>query len=150
MEKRRQKDSAAQPPMDNDHGNEIIVRPLKTWDKPFPPFSFTIDSKEVDGVERLSIRFNLNPPLGDDKQTRVWNAIREKFGDGREFRKSDIEPLCEGVSPGYIKKLLTEWTTLNRIDRSGSNRDTRYRFLVSLMEEEMLPMSEPGTETLPG
>jgi hypothetical protein len=150
MEKRRRKDSAALPAEGNDHGNEIIVRPLKTWDKPFPPFSFTVDSEEVGGVERLAIRFNLNPVLGDDKLTRVWNAIREKFGDGAEFQKSDIAPLCEGVSPDYIKKLLTEWTGLNRLERFGFNRDTRYRLAGPLRDEESSSASEPGTEALPG
>jgi hypothetical protein len=133
--------------------NEIIVRSLKTWDKPFPPFAFTIDNKEVDGVERLLIRFNLNPPIGDDKQTRVWNVIREKFGGGRPFCKSDIELFSKGVSPGYIKKLLTEWVSLNRLERSGSNRDTRYRLAASFREtegEELSPTSEPETEVLPG
>jgi hypothetical protein len=133
--------------------NEIIVRPLKTWDKPFPPFAFTIGSKEVGGVERLSIHFNLNPPIGDDKQTRVWNVIREKFGNGRLFCKSDIELFSKGVSPGYIKKLLTEWVSLNRLERSGSNRDTRYRLAASFREtegEELSPISEPDTEALPG
>jgi KaiC/GvpD/RAD55 family RecA-like ATPase len=130
--------------------NEIIVRSLKTWDKPFPPFSFTIDNEEVDGVERLAIHFNLNPSIGDDKQTRVWNIIREKFGDGAEFCKNNIERFCEGVSSDYIKKLLTEWTGLNRIERFGSNRDTRYRLVASLREEELSSTSEPGTEVLPG
>jgi hypothetical protein len=130
--------------------NEIIVRSLKTWDKPFPPFSFTIDNEEVDGMERLAIRFNLNPSIGDDKQTRVWNSIRENFGDGAEFCKSDIERLCEGISPDYIKKLLTEWTGLNRIERFGSNRDTRYRLVASLREGELSSTCEPGTEALPG
>ena len=78
MEKRRQKDPAA----GIVHANEIIVRPLKTWDKPFPPFSFTIESEEIDGYERLAIRVYMNTPAGDDKQTRVWGVIREKFGDG--------------------------------------------------------------------
>jgi hypothetical protein len=150
MERRRRKDSAASPAEGNGHGNEIIVRPLKTWDKPFPPFSFTIDSEEVGDVERLAIRFNLNPALSDDKLTRVWNAIREKFGDGTEFQKSDIAPLCEGVSPDYIKKLLTEWTGLNRLERSGANRDTRYRLAEPLRDEESSSASEPGTEALPG
>jgi hypothetical protein len=155
MEKRRQKDSAALPIEGNGHGNEIIVHSLKTWDKPFPPFSFTIENEEINEVERLAIRFNLTPVVGDDKQTRVWNVIRENFGDGMEFRKSDVEPLCEGISPDYIKKLLTEWMGLNRIERLGSNRDTRYRFVaslrsVSLAEEEVLSASEPGTEVEPG
>jgi hypothetical protein len=140
--------------------NEIIVRPLKTWDKPFSPFSFTIDNEEADGEERLTISFNLSPTIGDDKQTRVWNAIRENFSDGAEFRKSDIGPLCGGISSNYIRKLLTEWTDLNRIERLGSNRDTRYRLAASLMEGE-LPLTsanphpvdatdaEPGKEAFP-
>jgi hypothetical protein len=136
MDKRRQKDPAA----GNVHANEIIVRPLKTWDKPFPPFSFAVESEEIDGVERLAIRFNLNPAFGDDKQTRVWNVIRENFS-GREFCKSDIEPLCPGVSSDYIKKLLSEWATLGRIERFGSNRDTRYKLAASLMEGK--PLSAP-------
>jgi hypothetical protein len=140
MEKCSKRDSAST----SESRNEIIVRSLKTWDKPFPPFSFMIDSEEVDGAERLSIRFNLNPATGDDKQTRVWHIIREKFGDGRSFCKSDIELHCEGISSGYIKKLLTEWTELNRIEKFGSNRDTRYRLAASLRERE------PGTEALPG
>jgi hypothetical protein len=150
MDKRRRKDSAALAAEGN--GNEIIVRPLKTWDKPFPPFSFTVDSEEVEGVERLVIRFNLNPALGDDKLTRVWNAIREKFGDGAEFQKSGIASLCEGVSPDYIKKLLTEWTGLGRLERFGANRDTRYRLAEPLRDEESssASASEPGTEALPG
>ena len=126
MEKLRQKNSPASLE-ENGHGGEIIVRSLKTWDKPFPPFSFTIDSEEFDGAERLSIKFNLIPAAGDDKQTRVWNAIRSNFSDGREFRKNEIEPLCAGISPDYIKKLLSEWTGLSRIERFGYNRDTRYR-----------------------
>jgi hypothetical protein len=150
MEKRRQKDSTALPMDDKGCSNEIIVRPLKTWDKPFPPFSFTIDSEEVDGAERLSIRFNLNPSAGDGKQTRVWSVIREKFGDGTKFQKSDIEHLCEGISPDYIKKLLTEWTGLDRLERFGANRDTRYRLAEPLREEEPSSASEPGTEELPG
>jgi hypothetical protein len=148
MEKRRRKDSAVLAAEGN--VNEIIVRPLKTWDKPFLPFSFTVDSEEVEGVERLAIRFNLNPALGDDKLTRVWNVIREKFGDGTEFQKSDIAPICEGVSPDYIKKLLTEWTGFGRLERLGANRDTRYRLSVPLRDEESSPASEPGTEALPG
>jgi hypothetical protein len=92
----------------------------------------------------------LNPAVGDDKQTRVWNVIRRIFGDGRLFCKSDIELHCEGISSGYIKKLLTEWTALNRIERSGSNRDTRYRLVVPLQEEKSLPTSEPATGALPG
>ena len=120
---------------ENEHGGEIIVRPLKTWDKPFPPFSFTIDSEEFDGVERLLIKFNLIPVIGNDKQTRVWNAIRTNFSDGREFRKNDIEPLCGGISPSYIKKLLSEWTGLSRVERFGSNRDTRYRLAKPFADE---------------
>jgi hypothetical protein len=153
MEKRRQKDSAAMSAEVNGNANEIIVRPLKTWDKPFLPFSFTIDSEEVDGVERLSIQFNLNPPAGDDKQTRVWSVIREKFGDGAEFQKGDIKLLCDGVSPDYIKKLLTEWTGLGRLKRFGSNRDTRYSLAAPLRDAERKEPSsahEAGTEALPG
>jgi hypothetical protein len=153
MEKRWQKDSTALSAEGNGHANEIIVRPLKTWDKPFPPFSFAIESEEIDGAERLSIRFNLNPSVGDDKQTRVWSVIRENFGDGMEFQKSDIEPLCEGVSPDYIKKLLTEWTGLGRLERLGANRDTRYRLaepLREVREAGSSSASEPGTEALPG
>jgi hypothetical protein len=122
--------------------NEIIVWPLKTWDKPFPPFSFTIDSEEIDGVERLSIQFNLNPAVEDDKQTRVWIAILENFNNGTGFRKSDIEPLCESISPDYIKKLLAGRASLNRIERLGSNRDTRYRFAAPLTEVHELSKSE--------
>jgi hypothetical protein len=150
MEKRRRKDSAALPIEGNCSADEIIVRPLKTWDKPFPPFSFTIDSEEVEGVERLSVSFNLNPPQGDDKQTRVWNVIREKFGDGEEFQKSDIAALCEGVSHDYIKKLITEWAGFGRLERFGANRDTRYRLAEPLRDEESPSASEPGTEALPG
>jgi KaiC/GvpD/RAD55 family RecA-like ATPase len=153
MEKRRQKDSATLPVEGSAHANEIIVRSLKTCDKPFPPFSFAIESEEADGIEHLSIRFNLNPPAGDDKQVRVWNVIREKFGDGTAFQKSDIRPLCEAVSPDYIKKLLTEWTDLGRLERFGSNRDTRYRLAASLREterKEPSPAHEAGTEALPG
>jgi hypothetical protein len=101
----------------------------------------------------LSIRFNLKPPAGDDKQTRVWNVIREKFGDGREFQKNDIEPLCGGISSGYIKKLLTEWTNLNRLERIGFNRDTRYSLAAPLREaeeEESSLASEPATEGVAG
>jgi hypothetical protein len=141
MEKRRRKDSAALPGEGDGRCNEIIVRPLKTWDKPFPPFSFTVESEDVDGVERLSIQFNLNPPVGDDKQTRVWSVIREDFSDNREFCRGDIESLCPGISPVYIKKLLAEWTCLGRIERLGSNRDTRYRLAASLMEGKSLPAS---------
>jgi hypothetical protein len=150
MEKRRRKDSAAALPEGNAHADEIIVRSLKTWDKPFPPFSFAIESKEVDGAERLSIRFNLNPSVGDEKQTRVWGVIREKFGDGADFSKSDIKSLCDTVSPDYIKKLLTEWTGFGRLERSGSNRDTRYRLAAPLREEEPLSAFEPATEEIPG
>jgi hypothetical protein len=153
MEKRRQKDSAALSADGNGHGSEIVVRPLKTWDKPVPPFSVSIESEEIDGTERLSIQFNLNPALGDDKQTRVWNVIRAKFGDGTEFSKSDIRSLCEGVSTDYIKKLLTEWTGLHRIERHGFNRDTRYRLAAPLRESEGKETSlehEPGTGALPG
>jgi hypothetical protein len=152
MERRRQKDPAASAE-GNGHGHEIIVRSLKTWDKPFPPFSFTIDTEEVDGVERLSIQFNLNPSTGDDKQTRVWNAIREYFGDGREFYRSDIESLCGGISSAYIKKLLTEWTGLHRLQRFGSNRDTRYRLAAAFREsheKEMSPALKPATEAVAG
>jgi hypothetical protein len=114
MERRRRKDSAASPAEGNGHGNEIIVRPLKTWDTPFPPFSFTVDSEEVEGVERLSVSFNLNPPQGDDKQTRVWNVIRGDFSDNREFCRGDIESLCPGISPVYIKKLLAGLILIKR------------------------------------
>jgi hypothetical protein len=145
MEKRRQKDSAALLMEGNAHANEIIVRSLKTWDKPFPPFSFTIENEEIDGAERLSIRFNLNPSVGDEKQTRVWGVIRERFGDGADFSKSDIKSLCETVSPDYIKKLLTEWTGFSRLERFGSNRDTRYRLAAPLRDEEPSSASEPGT-----
>jgi hypothetical protein len=149
MEKRRQKDSAALASEGSVHTNEIIVRPLKTWDKPFPPFSFAIESEEIDGAERLSIRFNLNPSVGDEKQTRVWGVIREKFGDGAVFSKSDIKSLCDAVSPDYIKKLLTEWTGFGRLERFGFNKDTRYRLAAPLREEEPSSASEPGTEEIP-
>jgi hypothetical protein len=149
MEKRRRKDSVAAPEGDT-HVDEIIVRSLKTWDKPFPPFSFTIESEETDGTERLSIRFNLNPTIGDEKQTHVWSVIRKKFGDGADFSKSDIKFLCETVSPDYIKKLLTEWTGFGRLERIGANRGTRYRFAAPLREEEPLSSSEPATEEIPG
>jgi hypothetical protein len=149
MEKRRRKDLAAALPEENAHTDEIIVRPLKTWDKPFPPFSFAIEGEEVDGAERLSIRFNLNPSVGDEKQTRVWGVIREKFGDGAVFSKSDIKSICEAVSPDYIKKLLTEWTGFGRLERLGFNKDTRYRLAAPLREEEPSSASEPGTKEIP-
>jgi KaiC/GvpD/RAD55 family RecA-like ATPase len=149
MEKKRRKDSTAAPMEGNANANEIIVRSLKTWDKPFPPFSFAIESEEIDGAERLSIRFNLNPSVGDEKQTRVWGVIREKFGDGAVFSKSDIKSLCEAVSPDYIKKLLTEWTCFGRLERFGFNKDTRYRLAAPLREEEPSSASEPGTEEIP-
>jgi hypothetical protein len=141
MEKRRRKDSAVLPTEGNGNGNEIIVRPLKTWYKPFPPFSFMIESEEIDGAERLSVSFNLNPPQVDDKQTRVWSVIRRDFSDNREFCRGDIESLCPGISPAYIKKLLAEWTCFGRIERLGSNRDTRYRFAGSLAEGKPLAES---------
>jgi hypothetical protein len=142
MERRKPKESP---------GSEIVVRPLKTWDKPFQPFAFTIGSEEVGGVERLAVRFDLDIPAGDDKQSRVWSVIREKFGDGAEFRKIDLKPLCEGVSPDYIKKLLTEWTDGGRLERHGFNRDTRYRLAVPYRdtdEKEPPPASEPGMKEL--
>jgi hypothetical protein len=147
MERRRRKDFTAPLIEGSAHANEIIVRPLKTWYKPFPPFSFAIESEEVDGVERLSVSFNLNPPQGDDKQTRVWGVIREDFNDNREFCRSDIESLCPGISPVYIKKLLAEWTCLGRIERLGSNRDTRYRLAASLMDGKTLPTSGASSHT---
>jgi hypothetical protein len=140
MERRKPKESP---------GSEIIVRPLKTWDKPFQPFTFTIGSEEVGGVERLTVRFDLDIPAGEDKQARVWGVIREKFGDGAEFRKSDLKTLCEGVSPDYIKKLLTEWTDGDRLERHGFNRDTRYRLAAPFRDADgKEPASEPGIKAL--
>jgi hypothetical protein len=149
MERRRQKDSAAALAEANAHANEIIVRSLKTWDKPFQPFSFTIEGENIDGAERLSIRFSLNPPAWDDKQARVWGAVRADYGGGAEFRKSDIAALCEGVSPDYVKKLLTEWTGLGRLERLGANRGTRYRLAAPLRDAEgegPPPATKPGAE----
>jgi hypothetical protein len=97
----------------------------------------------------LSIRFNPSPAVGDEKQIRVWGVIREKFGDGAIFSKSDIKSLCEVVSPEYIKKLLTEWTGFGRLERFGFNKDTRYRLAVPLREEEPSSASEPGTKEIP-
>jgi hypothetical protein len=134
MEKRRQKGPNASTE-ENGQGGEIIVRSLKTWDKPFPPFSFSIEDEEIDGEDRLTLKFNLNPAIGDDKQNRVWNAIRKNYSDGKEFQRSDIEQLCVGISPDYIKKLLSEWAGLNRLEKSGFNRDTRYRLPPALVDE---------------
>jgi hypothetical protein len=145
MERRRQKDPAALPIRAS--GSEIIVRPLKTWDKPFPPFSFTIESEEADGMERLSVNFNLDPSRGGDKQTLVWSVIRENFGGGAEFSKRDIKRLCEGISPDYIKKLLTEWTGLDRIEKLGANRDTKYRLAGSLEGMKQPPDPETSRHT---
>lgn len=146
MERRRQKGSCSSTE-ENGQNGEIIVRPLKTWDKPFPPFTLSISSEEVDGVERLSLKFDLTPAVGDDKQTRVWSAIRANFSNGREFQKNDIERLCPGISPDYIKKLLSEWARLNRLERFGSNRDTRYRFAAALVDESL--GTEPGKGEYP-
>jgi hypothetical protein len=154
MEKRNASDSIQQ----GNHRNEIVVRHLKTWDKPFPSFSFVINSRTDDnGKEYLGLCFNQTPLFGEGKQDRVWSAILNNYSNGTEFQRSYIEHLCEGISSDYIKKLLSEWTNLGRLERFGNNRGTTYR--LSAREGGSLPTnsqssdtteSTPGTTQLPG
>jgi hypothetical protein len=129
------------------NSHEIIVRHLKTWDKPFPPFSFTIGNDDTASRERMTVKFNLNPSLGDGKDAKVWEAIQEHYGDGSEFQRGYIEHICVGISSTYIKKLLGDWVKLGRLERYGSNRNTVYRVSSPLAGGNLLSSSPYSIDT---
>jgi putative DNA primase/helicase len=122
---------------DDDESTIRVVRPLKTWSRPFPPFAFTFEDGDDDTFRLV---FDHEPVLpGDHGKRGAWEALSRAFGHGEPFGRSSVESVCQ-VSDGLARRYLRDWVSSGKLTREGNNRATEYR-VVSLSRE--LPGTSP-------
>ena len=105
-----------------------IVRPLKTWGRPFSPFAFRFEDGDDDSFKLV---FDHDPILrGDSGKRGAWAALSLAFGHGEPFTRAAVESVCR-VSDGLARRYLRDWAAVGKLTREGSGRSTTYRIALS-------------------
>ena len=114
---------------ENDDETTIrIVRPLKTWSRPFPPFAFTFEDGDDDSFRLV---FDHEPVLsGDHGKRGAWEVLYRAFGHGEPFSRATVEEVCR-VSDGLARRYLRDWVSSGKLTREGNGRNTEYRITAS-------------------
>ncbi len=114
---------------DNDDETTVrVVRPLKTWNRPFSPFAFTFEDGDDDSFRLV---FDHEPVLsGDHGKRGAWETLSRAFGHGDLFSRASVEEVCR-VSDGLARRYLRDWTSAGKLTREGNGRNTEYRITAS-------------------
>jgi KaiC/GvpD/RAD55 family RecA-like ATPase len=113
---------------DDDETTIRVVRPLKTWVRPFAPFTFRFEDGDDDSFRLV---FDHDPALPGDRGKRgAWEILSRAFGHGEPFTRASVEEIC-GVSDGLARRYLRDWFSSGKLTREGKNRATEYRVVSS-------------------
>lgn len=121
-----------------------IVRPLKTWGRPFSPFSFRFEDGEDDSFRVI---FDHDPVMkGDSGKRGAWAALSLAFGHGEPFTRAAVESVCR-VSDGLARRYLRDWAAAGKLTREGSGRSTTYRIALPSNLSGTSPSGTPKKST---
>ena len=109
-------------------GNEIIVKPLKSWFRYFSPFAFTLTE---DFWGKSYITTDLEPTLAGNSKEAVLTYLKQNFDSGQWFSASQIElqKISAKLTERQVRRILSNFVTTGQLKKRGERNTTEYMLI---------------------